>query len=79
MKVLVRIPVNHWEGFLNQCDLARPEYLFLKNGVIRRDKDDLEVAEISCQLVSARRLFELALEIYPDAAPYIEPSLLREL
>jgi hypothetical protein len=79
MKVLVKIPMNHFDGLLKKCDLARPEYLILKNGVITRNNDDLGIAEISCQLVSAKRLFELAVEIYPDAAPYIGSSLLREL
>ena len=77
MKVLIKIPMSHFEGFLNKCDWARPEYLFLKNRTITRDHDNSEIAEISCQRVSARRLFELAMEIYPNAAPYIEPCLLR--
>ena len=77
MKVLIKIPLHHFEGFLDRCDLARPEYLFLKSRIITRDQDNLEVAEISCQLVSAKRLFELAMEIYPNAAPYIEPSFVR--
>jgi hypothetical protein len=46
MKVLVKIPMNHFDGLLKKCDLARPEYLILKNGMITRNNDELGIAEI---------------------------------
>jgi hypothetical protein len=78
MKVLVKFPMEIYQGLLGRCSMLSREYLILKNGVVRRDQEedpDKPMVEILCEIERAKFLLDLATLVYPAAAPHIERSI----
>lgn len=75
LKILVTIPIDRYNGLLVACVPFRSTYLMLKNGLVVRDAEGREAAEILCDLDQAKELRELASQIHPDAALDIEQSI----
>jgi hypothetical protein len=74
--VNIEIPLRVYDGFVDKCDQASPEYAILKNGIIRRKDDQYErLVEICCNLEDADTLLILAAEVYPDAVEYIKRGI----
>ena len=75
MKIIVGIPMDDYNNFVERCDAARPEYEMLKNGVITQDREKRRAVEILCDLEDAKMILDLASEICPHAAPHVEESI----
>jgi hypothetical protein len=75
MKILVDIPMDDYNNFLQRCDANRPEYEMLKNGIITQDREKRPAVEILCEVEDARMILELASEIYPHAVAHVEESI----
>ena len=75
LKILVVIPGDVYDGFVNACPVTSGQYNTLKNGVVINDPQYGKAIEILCEPVYARVLLGLAKAIYPDAVPYIEQSI----
>ena len=75
LKILVIIPGDVYDGFLDTCPVTSGQYQTLKNGVVINDPQYGKAIEILCEPIYARVLLGLARAIYPDAAPYIEESI----
>ena len=72
------MPVEVYDGLLQKCSKLSREYLILKNGVVRRDREESSAAptvEILCEAQRAKFLLDFATLVYPRAAPYIEQSI----
>jgi hypothetical protein len=67
--------MDHYNCFMERCDASRPEYEILKNGVITRDRQEKRAVEILCELEDARMILDLAIQIYPHAAPHLEACI----
>ena len=79
MKVLVSMPTEVYDGLLGNCSMLSREYLILKNGIVRRDRAgnaEKDTVEVLCEDQRAKFLCDLATLVFPDAAPYIEKSIL---
>jgi hypothetical protein len=79
MKVLIELPIEHYDRFLQKCDeRACPEFAILKDGIFnRRPNGDrfLRTMQIRCEMAQAKRLLDLAVKLCPDAVPEIERAL----
>jgi hypothetical protein len=75
MKILVDIPMDEYNNFLQKCDATRPEYEMLKNGIITQDQKKGRAVEILCEVEDAKRILDLASEIYPHAVPHVQESI----
>lgn len=75
LKILVIIPGDVYDGFLDTCPVTSGQYQTLKNGVVINDPQYGKAIEILCEPIYAQVLLGLARAIYPDAAPYIEESI----
>jgi hypothetical protein len=76
MKIIVVIPIEHYDPFLGKCAIPSPEYQMLKNGLITHGAGEKPVAvEIRCDLEKAKGLREFAARVYPDLVPSIEASI----
>ena len=74
MKILIHIPIEDYENFVQRCDSSRPEYETLKNGVIKREDKKRVAVEILCTVEDAKTLLQLASQIYPLAAQHVMKS-----
>ena len=79
MKVVIEIPLAHYDRFLEKCDESScPEFAILKRGTFnRRPHGDrfLRTMQIHCETAQAKRLLYLAAKLCPDAVPEIEKAL----
>ena len=75
MKILIDIPMDDYNNFLQRCDATRPEYEMLRNGIMTRDREKRPAVEILCDLEDAKMILHLAGEIYPHAVPRIQESI----
>jgi hypothetical protein len=75
MKILINIPMDDYNNFLQHCDATRPEYELLKNGAITRDRQQRRGVEILCEVDDAKGILELANAIYPDVVPHVQESI----
>ena len=75
MKILIDIPMDDYNNFLQRCDAARPEYEMLKNGIITQDREKRRAVEILCAVEDAKMILDLASEIYPHAVPHVQESI----
>jgi hypothetical protein len=75
MKILVDIPMDDYNSFLQRCDASRPEYEMLKNGIITQDREKRPAVEILCDVKDATMILELASEIYPHAVAHVQESI----
>ena len=73
--ILVRIPIDRYNNFLEKCESWRGEFNILKNGVITRDGSEQKQVEIRCNAMHAELLSDLAKSVYPDATLDIEESI----
>jgi hypothetical protein len=74
MKVVIEIPLDQYDRFIDQCDEASPYYSILKNGIIiRRPKAHHfeRAVEIHCPVEEAKLLLDRATRVYPQAVPYV--------
>jgi hypothetical protein len=76
VKILIKIPPEHYDLFVAECEITSREYSILKNGVVARDiKEDKRVIEILCDKEDADRLLDLAECRYPEIVPAIRAGL----
>jgi hypothetical protein len=76
VKILIKIPPEHYDLFVAECDITSREYSILKNAVVARDiSDDKRVIEILCDTEEADRLLDLAKRRYPEVVPSIRAGL----
>jgi hypothetical protein len=78
MALLVSMPVEIYDGLLQKCSKLSREYLILKNGIVRRDREEdsaAPIVEILCEAPRAKFLLDFATLVYPPAASYIEESI----
>jgi hypothetical protein len=78
MKVVIEMPLLHYDRFVGRCSPASKEYALLKNGIIvRREKDNHyeRILEIHCNEEEAKGLLNLGRNIFPDAVPEIEKAI----
>jgi hypothetical protein len=73
--ILVDIPVDSYNGFLEKCETWRGEFDILETAVISHDLDRQGYVEIPCEVMHAELLRDLALTMYPLAVAYIEDSI----
>jgi hypothetical protein len=81
LKILINIPIDRYNNLLMASVPFRSTYLeMLKSGLVIRDSERREAAEILCDIDQAKGLRELASQICPYAGLDIEESirLLRE-
>jgi hypothetical protein len=74
MKTMLDIPFEHYSGLLAKCESSKTEYIILKNGIILpnggRTGEQTSVA-ILCEPEEAKKIFDLAKHLYPEAVPHI--------
>jgi hypothetical protein len=70
--------LDHYERFLEKCDVSSREYAILKNGLIIRQPKDVHyerIIEIPCEVPEAHMLLAIARRLYPDVVSLIEKAL----
>jgi hypothetical protein len=78
MKVVIELPLDHYDHFLEKCDPSCREHEILKNGVIVRHPKDgryERIAEIPCEVPEAQILLAAARRLYPSAVSAIEKAI----
>ena len=73
-RIVVDIPMEHYNNLLQRCDAKQPAFETLKNGIINRVKDP-QAVEILCPIEEARSLLEFATKIDPEAAVHVAQSI----
>ena len=71
---MIEMSPEHYEGFLDRCDVSSAEYSVLKNGVIALDQADgrhQRTIKILCDEETAVLLFDSATRLYPKAVAAI--------
>ena len=78
MNVVLFIPMEHYDLFLEKIKINSREHILLRNGIINRAE---KIVEVPCEIESAKQLLEFARILHPEIAPSIEQSILhpREL
>jgi hypothetical protein len=78
--IVIEIPLDHYDGFVDRCDPWSRHHTILKNGIIvrRRRADHFErFAEIHCTVHEAKGLLDRAEHVYPEVAPHIKSAITR--
>ena len=75
MKILLDIPLEDYNDFLEKCESTRPEYEMLRNGIITQDRRQRPAVEILCDVTDAEMILQLALEICPYLAPHVQERI----
>jgi hypothetical protein len=78
MKVLIRMPAEHYDLFVAECDINSPQYTLLKNAVVAYDGNaghDRRTIEILCDKEEAFTLLDTASRLYPDVVPAIAAGI----
>ena len=75
MKVIVKIPVQIYFGFLGRFSLKSREYAVLKSSVMERDIPRGYTVDILCDERDGFLLLDRANQLYPYAVPYIRSAL----
>jgi hypothetical protein len=73
VNIVIELPPNLYDGFVDKCDPSSREYELLKNGIIvRRPKGEHyeRLIEINCKIEQGKRLLDLARQICPLAVPH---------
>jgi hypothetical protein len=68
-RVTIEMPLQAYDGFIEQCEATSREFAVLKNGLIFRLKkeDHFErLIKVECTLEDAEKLLLLAIETRPD-------------
>jgi len=80
MKVLIEIPVVHYDLFVAECDITSREYTILKNSIVTCDPEadpDRCFVEILCEEQEAFRLLFAATQDYPEVTHAITAAIDR--
>jgi hypothetical protein len=72
MKIVLSIPIEQYDPFLNKTKTNSREYILLRNSIIKRDQ---QVVEVPCEMETAKQLLEFARMLHPEAAASIEESI----
>ena len=72
MKIVLSIPIEHYDPFLKKTKPKSREHILLRNGIIEREK---KVVEVACELETAKELLEFARMIHPAVVSSIEMSI----
>ena len=77
MKILIEMPLEHYNPFVAKCGSGTQEYSTLINGMVVRDADtgEKQLIEILCEKDEAKRLLDVASRLYPKAMPAIEAGM----
>ena len=75
MKLIVKIPVQVYFGFLGRLTLESHEYSVLKAAVIESEPPGNYTIDILCDEQDGFLLLDRANQLYPDAVPYIRSAL----
>jgi hypothetical protein len=78
VRVLIELPLSHYDRFFSLCDPDSREYALLKNGVIvQRSKGDRfeRIVKIDCTVEDAKTLLNLARQCHPAVVPDIEKAI----
>ena len=77
MRLKIEIPVEIYDGLLDNCDKTSEEYTTLKNGLIVRhpQNNDVRLVQILCEQNAAGRLLTFAQLVDPTAAQKIVSSV----
>jgi hypothetical protein len=79
MKVLIEMPLERYDLFLQRChETSCPEFAILKYATFnRRPNGDrfLRTMQIHCEMAQAKRLLNLAAKLCPGAVPDIEKAI----
>ena len=76
MDIVLSIPIERYDGLLNKIKINSREYILLKNGIVKRDEN---VIEVPCEMERAKQLLEFARFLHPDAAASIEESIISQI
>jgi hypothetical protein len=63
MKAMIIIPMASYSNLIARCDVTRPEYLLLKNGVI---ENNLREVHILCSDDKAKTIIEFVNQAAPE-------------
>jgi len=77
VKMIIEMSLDHYDRFLEKCDMSSREYEILKNGLTeshRKDGHYERIIEIACEVPEAQMLLAIARRLYPDAVSAIEKS-----
>jgi len=75
MKLIVKIPVQVYFGFLGRLTLESREYAVLKTAVIESEPAGNYTIDILCDEQDGFLLLDRANQFYPEAVPYIRSAL----
>jgi len=76
MAVLVKMPLETYQGFVDRFPLSSRGYAVLKNSIIEPTAEgDSPIVDILCEIDEVKLILERANRFYPVAAPYIEQAL----
>jgi hypothetical protein len=69
MEIMVVIPIKPYEAWISMCDPKRPEYLWLKNGIIARSRYGRREVQIPCNAKREKEIMEYAARACPEVVP----------
>ena len=78
MTVLVKLPIEIYQGFMGRCLLSSREYAILRNSLIihtPKESQDKSIVEFLCRIGEAKLLLDHTQQFYPNAVPYIEDGI----
>jgi hypothetical protein len=80
MKVLIEMPLEHYETFLDVSDITSREYTILKNSVVAQEPvadPGRSIVQILCNEDEALKLLGSAIQIYPEVVQAITAAIDR--
>lgn len=78
MKVLINMPVEHYDLFTAELPINSREYTVMKNSIVARhptSDPDRRVVQILCDEDEARGLLAAAERVYPAVVPSLRAAL----
>jgi hypothetical protein len=78
MAVLVKLPIEIYQGLMGGCLLSSREYAILRNSLIihiPKESQDENIVGFRCRIGEAKLLLDLARQCCPNAVPYIEDGI----
>jgi hypothetical protein len=76
--IVIEMPLDHYNRFLNQCDRTSRHYAILSAGAIIRQRKAggfEHVVKIPCTLHEAKGLMDRATDVYPEVTSHIKDAL----
>jgi hypothetical protein len=71
---IVTVPIEHYDPFLDNCEMKSRAYRILKNGIVVH-KDGQRAVEIACDRDTADELLNAARRVYPELVQCIEACI----